>query len=257
MDSAENLYQFQWPVAQDGYEWVDFGDIRWLKAAVDPYEPPSMLYTPLDDTGLFRTFAETQLTEEAIKDFADRYGQICSPFFERGDDGSVTGVSWPWWAGSISAMRDAITLWELTRERASGKLKRIIQWQKGGSIRCGIGELTHTISIATAQENFQRNELVRPAKFFLQHIVNEHLRHVHSALLWNGSALAMHNIPRDLISALWLQFALAISGDKQYKRCTECQAFFELSPGVNRKDRAYCSNACRSAAYRKRRERKP
>lgn len=76
--------------------------------------------------------------------------------------------------------------------------------------------------------------------------------------------------PNSLLGAVWLQFALAISGDKHYRQCPGCQNFFEVSPSVRRDDtsqpeegddsrkrrkrvdRSHCDNACRSSAYRQR-----
>lgn len=58
--------------------------------------------------------------------------------------------------------------------------------------------------------------------------------------------------PPSLLTALWLQFASALTGNKAYHQCPVCQTWFELSPAVNRADRLFCSNACRTRAYRQR-----
>jgi hypothetical protein len=60
--------------------------------------------------------------------------------------------------------------------------------------------------------------------------------------------------PDSLLSAGWLQFALAIDGDKEHRQCQRqaCGKWFELSPEVTRADRRFCSDACRTRTYRQR-----
>lgn len=61
-------------------------------------------------------------------------------------------------------------------------------------------------------------------------------------------------MPDTLLTALWLQFAIALVEAKTYKRCEWCHQPFEITPGQLRKSRAYCSNHCKQAAYRARKE---
>lgn len=60
--------------------------------------------------------------------------------------------------------------------------------------------------------------------------------------------------PSNLLSAMWLQFALAVEEGKDFRRCIECGAWMEVTPESRRKVARYCSNKCRSKAYRKRQE---
>jgi hypothetical protein len=55
-----------------------------------------------------------------------------------------------------------------------------------------------------------------------------------------------------LLSALWIQFAQAVTGEKNYKQCGACRAWFEVSPQTARTDKAYCNSTCRTWAYRER-----
>jgi hypothetical protein len=61
--------------------------------------------------------------------------------------------------------------------------------------------------------------------------------------------------PSCLASALWLQFAEAVALEKRYRVCKECGEWFEIPRRGGRINREYCSNACRSKAYRERQER--
>jgi hypothetical protein len=58
--------------------------------------------------------------------------------------------------------------------------------------------------------------------------------------------------PRNLLGAIWLQFAEAAAAQKLYRRCDFCGIWFEVSPRVAGKSRVYHSNACRVKAYRER-----
>ena len=51
-------------------------------------------------------------------------------------------------------------------------------------------------------------------------------------------------------AAINLDIARAVG----FSTCAECSSIIILTPGANRSDRAYCSNACRQRAYRNRKE---
>jgi hypothetical protein len=66
----------------------------------------------------------------------------------------------------------------------------------------------------------------------------------------------LHIVPTNLHGAMWLQLAQALEDNKSYRRCKICSRWFELSPETGaRTSRHYCSDACRSRAYRSRKER--
>jgi hypothetical protein len=89
----------------------------------------------------------------------------------------------------------------------------------------------------------------------MQNLINEHLHHRASPrLLWEQSRdrLGLYIVPEGLIGALWLQFARAVERDARFRQCPECTTWFEVAPGRGRTDKQFCSNACRTKAYRKR-----
>ena len=61
-------------------------------------------------------------------------------------------------------------------------------------------------------------------------------------------------VPHDLLSAMWLQFALAVEGNRNYEPCDECHSWMEIAPGSGRPDKKFCSSACSMRAYRKRKK---
>jgi len=63
-------------------------------------------------------------------------------------------------------------------------------------------------------------------------------------------------VPSSLIQFLWLQFALFAASDAKLFRCELCGHPFLVGSKTGRRSKAkYCSNACRLAAFRRRRVR--
>jgi hypothetical protein len=61
--------------------------------------------------------------------------------------------------------------------------------------------------------------------------------------------------PDDLGGALWLQFAQAVTAQTRFHVCKQCGEWFALPQRGARISREYCSNSCRTKAYRGRQER--
>ncbi len=92
----------------------------------------------------------------------------------------------------------------------------------------------------------------------LSAVVNAHLTtRVDTELLIDprSGQPVLFAMPTSLIGAMWLQLAQAVDGNKDFRQCVSCRAWFELAPDKARADKLYCSQACRSRAYRTRRGR--
>jgi hypothetical protein len=74
------------------------------------------------------------------------------------------------------------------------------------------------------------------------------------ALLWepNSRSFQLKMIPHHLFGFLWVQFAEAVAGDKEFRQCASCARWMEIAPGQGRPEKSYCSDACRMRAYRRR-----
>jgi hypothetical protein len=92
-----------------------------------------------------------------------------------------------------------------------------------------------------------------PARYYLQRIVNQHLKSAASPQLrWNVKRhrphdLALFFVPGNLLGLMWLQLAEAINGNRQYRRCAGCKTWIVISRATvgSRSSRFTCSNACR------------
>lgn len=60
--------------------------------------------------------------------------------------------------------------------------------------------------------------------------------------------------PLTLIGALWLQLAMAVTGDKRFISCKHCGRLIELSTSDTgfRRHKLFCSDSCKTLDYRKR-----
>jgi hypothetical protein len=99
-----------------------------------------------------------------------------------------------------------------------------------------------------------------PARFFVQRRINRALdeRVVRPQLLYDldvGQMMLAH-VPRNLLGALWLQFAQAISGDLEYRTCKECGKTIEVATDLDGRSarKLFCSDPCKSRDYRRRKD---
>jgi hypothetical protein len=89
----------------------------------------------------------------------------------------------------------------------------------------------------------------------VQWLFNRHLQHLQGRMGFDGAGQPRLKIePLTLISAMWLQLALAISGDKQFVACKFCRRMFEISTEQTgfRSHREFCTDSCKTKDYRKR-----
>jgi len=243
-------------------------------------------YRPLvDHTGLFRTFAETPPTAEGIQSFADRFGLLGGDVTERirlprqrGQKSTSLGLGErsDLWTNAILEMRRAVELWWAVHELDTESLQQWIIWRRGPD---GSGVLYRRpaepdleafagkalppsgAKIATqshdpeVMERFAPGDLAGPALLHVERVINRHLTNRVQARLQQDPNTARRYTgfaPDGLIGALWLQLAHAVEHDKNFRRCAECTNWFEVRPSVGRADKEFCSNACRTRAYRRR-----
>lgn len=210
------------------------------RPALEGLSVPPRQARPFEDgavgSGLFRTFASTPLTDETIATWFARYGRLGVPAVSgRLSNGRETrGERVDAWHAAQEAFRWPLALWDALRE---GQLPA--SWtglpaknQRFFTLETGWRTLNAGVSI----------ELDRHAVRVMLDQVAER-----SAALRIG--------PATLLGALWLQFALAIDGNREYRSCTTCGRFYELDPAVARTNRLYCTDACRMKAYRDRKGR--
>jgi hypothetical protein len=294
-----SFVEFYWQVPEAGFEWFATKGFpsRQMEAGVDgvylvdrmKFGVPNTVrnYPAFQETGLFRRFAVTEPTKDAIVEFANAYGflggEVTIPVQIPVENEANTynlgkGETLEGWGAEILAMRHMIEVWEAARAEDAETLAEFIRWK--GKAAKGEEPWPHTevfyrgprsrfekhavtFRIASERTNpetlarFRPGDVVQPTWYALQRFVNKKLTQ-HGAvpkLLWHidrrKSELEMHFVPQSLIGALWLQFAHGITGNKEYRQCEQCGRWFEVAAEV-RQDGKFCQGACRSRAYRAR-----
>jgi hypothetical protein len=66
--------------------------------------------------------------------------------------------------------------------------------------------------------------------------------------------MALHLAPRTLLAAMWFQCARVLALNPTFKQCEHCGEWFERSADGKRRQAKYCSDRCRVARYRARKE---
>lgn len=241
--------------------------------------------------GLFREFANLPLTEEGILSFADEWGQLLtSPDLgddadeqESGEEGLITAAnssSWlqpgdttDQWFSQISTMKALVRVWDLIRSGDEAGLASVMKAERMGEMETvGVDfkevPYPHLPCFVNHEDmpglhrRLRSGHLREFAKLGLYDFVNRNFENQCSP--WIGpdretGEPVIRLTPQNLQAALWLQFADAIAGGERNRRqCRQCKRYFDVSePGEGRRsrsDKAWCSAACRAAAYRERRE---
>jgi hypothetical protein len=122
--------------------------------------------------------------------------------------------------------------------------------------------------IDPVEDLFRPDDVVIPARFLVQDWINKQLKgnagpHLRYDVRTGRQVLQI--LPSTLLSAMWLQFAQSIAGDKKHHLCPVCGRWFEVAPtgvirsgksrspdGPGRMNRVFCSDPCKSKDYRDR-----
>jgi hypothetical protein len=234
-------------------------------------------YDPLrEHSGLFKTFAATEPSEAAILSFADKYGSLglaheTGSFLNLGigmvpDAEFVAPFSefFEAWKSEIELMRSLTSLWTAVRESDQRTLQKFVAWQLD-SVSCEVPGFFGSKTLAARwcrPELFSRlraGDVITPSLCFVQDVINEQLQiqRVHPRLLWDSRLmnLGLRMVPTSLIGCLWLQFAKAVEGHKEYRQCEVCRKWFEVGGSrTARADKRFCSPTCKAKAHRKKRD---
>lgn len=251
--------KFTWRRAVGGYHWIGAEGSRRL-VPVDAIQPDWSFsadryvieYRPLEErSGLFWEFAALDPTEDAIRQFADKFGLLgANPqphFFPKQVSPRLQPESFQLWKREIEDLQQAVFRWRLVLSgdrKAMEKLKRKLG--------------PHDVPLAIQRRLHVDNK--DPSMFFLgalQRATDPRLQQeVLTRLVFAGTKprLIVVMEPQSLLGAVWLQFAAAVDADKSFAKCPQCGVPFEVSRDSNGKRRSarFCSDRCRVAHYRDR-----
>jgi hypothetical protein len=243
---------------------------------VDPDDRRRIRYAPLDlNPALWRRFASMEPTPAAILGFANRYGKL-------GIDEALAiqgPVRWgeplSTWRMEILRLSYAGEIWDALR---NGKLKNILPYLRTGEgqtrrvifsrkdehgITIQFSADLRGVELAPLVRNISlqnREHVVRLVKLLLQRVINDQLEQERGASLRcvfdpEHERLALHVVPKSLLGALWVQFGRAVEMNVEYRRCQQCEGWFEVSSLGKRQSAIFCSDRCKVAELRDRQAR--
>lgn len=197
----------------------------------------------------------------------------------------VIGEPLKLWFDEIRDMRFAVQVWEWIRKNDELNLKRIIVWNKsrecvfyvkheGGKlpltpfesyeqfleIMKGEKEDYSYGDIASKEKHpqiFPRlvpGSVILPAQIALQRIINEKIKNykvTFELFLNERNEIEPRLQPSSLLSAMWLQFLRAATGEKKFRRCKVCLKWEDVTErNVNWSSHPECANRERVRRYR-------
>jgi hypothetical protein len=225
----------------DGFHWdADFvlapglekaertSKAPWLVSRHLGASDPAVRYSPFDEKGLLRRFANLPLTQEAIRDFADTHGFLDAPIplyhpHKAGQADSVVwvGESFAFWCDAIKELNMVVQLWEMIYTQNIGELEHHIKWKEQPrgvyfewSTTAGDEQLawiaTEPFLDPELLYRWKFGEIVEPALYYLCRRVNKRLKgHANiSVLPFNNEPLGVFS--DSLLSALYTLLAMEI-----------------------------------------------
>ena len=270
------LFDYQCVVHESGYEITTVAEI--VESTPDgdvvvyyirPIDPKSTkrIYNIMEHTGAYYEFAHPfidlfiykkgQLTlhgkysdlDDCMIKFANKYGLLTISTYQE---------STTMWLDNIINMLTAVASLEWIKEGNLEGLKNFfIKEDNKFKIR-GNAEVAPYIhrDIPTNGQTPPRN-YSEAAYHFISHVVNYNIKDsLVTEIFVNPTNTSTDMVvrPKDLLSALWLQLAHAVSRNLEFKQCSDCSTFFEVKSKKRRFEKIYCSDKCRKrVSARKRR----
>ena len=252
--------EFTWTVNLDGYEALQIsseeppgGIAGWFIAEKHSTAHRRVrAYKPLlECAGFHRTFAATEPTISAAVAFTSRYGflgdritKILSLPAESDSFQNVRGELLTDWYSECQSLTKALRLWDSISLQNHRKFSNF-------------GE-RHREEMRSESWGAPRSGDLNPAASQLQSLVNTKIDelNINARVVWDLGRAWFKGalVPQGLLGALWADLANAIGTDRgpdAYQKCASCGIFFEKSTS-KRRDARYCSDACKSRAYRRR-----
>jgi hypothetical protein len=284
---------FGWTISPGGYRWISVVDrTDHPQQALIPIAPERTIapwLTPKPEPALFRIFAGLKPDQKSILAFAKEYGNLwygpeLSPVnsADAPPSSPLRGTSLGNWEYQVADMHQLVRIWDLLQADDQKSLTAHVRWRKKGRKVTAVEFVFHPEKIRTRSSQgsselvsviasiekdpaslaqFEVGDPVLPAWLYLRQEIATHLDHLAQemvpTMVWDPGTkrpVLAHEAPT-LASAVWFQFAQALTHDKVFSQCRTCGKWFEVAPEVARSHRRYCSNSCRSKGFRERQDR--
>jgi hypothetical protein len=273
-----NPFAFLCCVEKEGYEWSR-GKVDRDMRLVGRGGLESQMRIKQMPPNLFLEFANLEQKPECIRQFANRYGNL----FEAHDlddwivkRGRVLGGSaLKKWRAEIGDLHCLVGIWGAIKSNRKKELSNIITWAKDG-VRYGIRtpKGLHRRWLAnpndpdfeTLRSRFRLGDVLGPARYAFQAELNRRISSPENLtpprVVWSRKSFGPGRPerigefvlvfrPPSLLAAMWLQFAQAVSGRYDIRKCEECGNYFMTGRGVRRPEAKTCDDTCRQRRHRR------
>jgi hypothetical protein len=180
--------------------------------------------------------------------------------YDQGDGqiyGGVFSDSLGFWLNEIRDMRWTVQVWEWLVNQDTVALERVIHWDKEGvryvltdwealsgstadimgqikaaRAPCAWGVLASKDHHGEILARFRQGDVLLPAQYLIQSRINKKLQKlvVRPRLLMNDhNQLEPYLCPENLLAAMWFQFFRAATGEKQFRRCSICGLWADVT----------------------------
>lgn len=236
------------------------------------------VFDAMEEPLLFLELVGCKDSEEKIIDFANKYGFLGESKVNntgylgeslekiRDDDGEIinVGESLTYWTEAINQLAFFVNLWRLYVENDEKGIEKLSHTtQKSGIIYFTEHEVTKYLDDYSeenywlAEYTFSLQEFsalkskepfyLYAAKTALCQRISKHTKN--GGLMLDPTNFSLAIDPDDLLTALWVQFALAVAQRTSFKECHHCKKPFASSGRNSRSDKKFCSNTCKYNAY--------
>jgi hypothetical protein len=189
------------------------------------------------------------------------------------------------WRKEIRAMRQAVEIWELVKADDAPSLRRFFRWgpytprtRKPRSMMVNVTETRDpwrpsaaavtpgtvcwlcgdgTPALTPPHVALTCDDILAAARFHIHGLASRRLfAGARVGVDWRPSEKrsSLSIRPDNLLSAMWLQYTRAVTGEVEYLRCKVCSGWMvvgSVGDGV-RADREFCSGACKQRDHRNR-----
>ena len=248
-------FHLDWPIFDGGYIATpdeDGNEVLWPKK---PNAAVRVTSVPAHGT-LFLDFAELAVVpdrgSERFIEFANAHGAawvIDRPAPAIPKSNGAGAISW--YDFTAQEFQHGVKLWNASKSDCVPKsliIKRGVDYYQrieGGEERYCLHQ-----SIGDIGKDSTPSEICRVA---LANHLSLHLARRISVSVWpspNNESLELFTEPNDLVSAMWLQFAFAVSGVFSIQKCEDksCGKYFAITTKARGNPRRFCGDTCRKRA---------
>lgn len=257
IDGLAGCDRFTWSVNRGGYTWaksktdknilIETGDRR-----------PRWYHPDNKSKAYFMELLDTQGNPDAIVEFANRFGFLGESQIIDGQ--KVLGEYVEDWQNAAQGIFEITTLYDALRSDKKQVLSELIQWDGKKSVLYNPPG-TDKLRIVSSTDyrplsmlRWQQGDLVEPAKDVLSLLITEFMQQqrISAEMIWRqNSKPLLRPVSTTLLGFIWLQLARVMEIGATYRHCKECEDWFLIWEGGRPASRKYCSNTCRSRAYRR------